>query len=170
MRGNAWTHNSTQAHVVFFWDPTSLHTCKTRERLRRLETVSCCFLSPLPSIAFLVLLPPSSNPSIQCCRPALCGESAVTVCPSSCGPSCLSQMGPSLPHPLWATVPIRGHQNLKRLKPAPEAWKSHGGKTIWWWWWGGQLENVVFVVSRMSVFLLNAIKLRFATASRYDVL
>lgn len=117
-------------YVVSFWDLTSLHTCKRRELPGWLATVPCCFLSPLPSIGFLVPLPPSSNPSIHCCSLALCGESAVTVCPSSCGPSCLSQMGPSPPHPPWATVPIRGHQNLKQLQTGPEAWKSHWGKTI----------------------------------------
>lgn len=113
-----------------FWDPTPLRTCKAQELPGWLATVSCRFLSPLPSIAFLVPLPPSSNPSIHCCSRALRGESAVTVCPSSCGPSCLSQMGPSPPHPPWATVSIRGHQNLKRLQTGPEAWKSHWAKTI----------------------------------------
>lgn len=52
-------------------------------------------LSLSPLLIFSLSLPsfPSSHPSIHLCGRRLCGESAVTVCPSSCGPSCLGQMG-----------------------------------------------------------------------------
>lgn len=51
-----------------FWDPTPLRTCKAQELPGWLATVSCRFLSPLPSIAFLVPLPPlqqSIHPLLQ---------------------------------------------------------------------------------------------------------
>lgn len=59
-----------------------------------------CFFPPLPPLTS------SSHLSILLCSLALCGESAVTVCPSSCGPSCLGQMGSSPPQPwcLWGAT------------------------------------------------------------------
>lgn len=91
---------------VFFWELKSLHTCKMRMLLVGWQQFSHCFPSPLLSCGLLYA--PPSNPSIHFCSLALCGESAVTVCPSSCGPSCLSQMGPSPPRPPWAMMSIRG--------------------------------------------------------------
>lgn len=67
-------------------------------------------------------MPPHSNPSIHFCSLALCGESAVTVCPSSCGPSCLSQMGPSPPHPPWAMMSIRGRGGSEPEMTADWPW------------------------------------------------
>lgn len=92
---------------VFFQELKSLHTCRMRMLLVGRQLFSRSFPSPLLSCC-LLHAPPPSNPSIHSCSLALCGESAVTVCPSSCGPSCLSQMGPSPPHPPWAMMSIRG--------------------------------------------------------------
>lgn len=69
----------------------------------------------------LLSSPPSSHPSIHLCSLALCGESAVTVCPSSCGPSCLGQMGSSPPHPPSSMMSMRGPLNLKPRNTGPEA-------------------------------------------------
>lgn len=73
----------------------------------------------------LLYSPPSSHPSIHLCSLALCGESAVTVCPSSCGPSCLGQMGSSPPHPPSSMMSMRGPLNLKPRTTGPEAYYSH---------------------------------------------
>lgn len=101
-------------YVVYFWDPTSLHTCKMRELLGWLATVSCCFLSPLPSFAFLVPLPPLQ----QSIHPLLQSSSLWWV---SC--HCLSlQLWTQLPEPdgLISTSPSRSHGAYKEPSE-PEA-------------------------------------------------
>lgn len=97
----------------------------------RLASFSHLSLSPL--LIFSPLLPssPSSHPSILLCSLALRGESAVTVCPSSCGPSCLGQMGSSLPHPPASMMSMWGPPNLKPRTTGPEAYYSRWATTIW---------------------------------------
>ncbi len=63
---------------------------------------------------------PSTHPSIHPCSLALCGESAVTVCPSSCGPSCLGQMGSSPPHPPSRMMSMRGPRTWSHGQLAPK--------------------------------------------------
>lgn len=91
-------------------------------------------LFPSLSLTFifhcLLLVPPAIHPSIAAAE-ALCGESAVTVCPSSCGPSCLGQMGSSPSHPPSSMMSVRGPLNLKPLTTGPKAYNSRWAKTIW---------------------------------------
>lgn len=105
-----------------------LQKCKVRVVLVGRQAFPIAF-----SHLALLSLPssPSSHLSIAVCSLALCGESAVTVCPSSCGPSCLGQMGSSPPHRPSSMMSMRGPLNPKPRMTGPEAHNSHRTKTIW---------------------------------------
>lgn len=125
-----WSTLSTKKNKTFsfFNSNPLLQKCKIRTLLVGWQAFPIALSHlyfPLPSCC------PSSNPSIHLCSLALCGESAVTVCPSSCGPSCLGQMGSSPPHPPSSMMSIRGPLNLKPRTTGPEVYNSHWAKTIW---------------------------------------
>lgn len=125
-----WSTLSTKKNKTFsfFNSNPLLQKCKIRMLLVGWQAFPIALSHlyfPLPSCC------PSSNPSIHLCSLALCGESAVTVCPSSCGPSCLGQMGSSPPHPPSSMMSIRGPLNLKPRTTGPEVYNSHWAKTIW---------------------------------------
>lgn len=112
-----------------FSTSTLLQKCKIRALLIGLQAFPMAH--SLAHALHCFIPPSSSHPSIHLCSLALCGESAVTVCPSSCGPSCLGQMGSSPPHPPSSMMSMRGPLNLKPRTTGPEAYYSHWAKTIW---------------------------------------
>lgn len=110
--------SKNQLHSLFHFSVAEMQNKSTAGWLARFSHLSLSYTStylPVLSIAPFLPLQPSIHPSIHCCSLALCGESAVTVCPSSCVPSCLGQMDSSSLYPPSSMMSMR----------APLTW-SHG--------------------------------------------